>query len=490
MDSALAWRLRPVAYPRDIAVAVARLAELSDLAWLDGVSAGPSGRFSLIGVRPCAVLEQFVGRHATLFAGGQRLASDPNFWDLWRVIGQDLPRYAAGEGGLSPGWIGYVGFEAARQLERLPATTTVDVDLPFARLGLYDRAIVLDHVERRAWALFAPEIAAVLGCSAAPPVDEWIASWDAGARAQYTHKEPAAAQLVVERPQQAHEAVVRRAIEYIAAGDVYQVNLAHRLRIVGIGDPLTAYARLRHVNPAAYSACLCWSDGAILSVSPELFLRVRGRDVLTRPIKGTRPRVGDDVQDDVARRKLITSAKEAAELAMIVDLHRNDLGRVCEFGSVRVEHPRRVESHPTVFHTVADIVGRLRDDCDALDLLRACFPAGSVTGVPKIRALEIIDELEPVTRGAYTGAIGVLGLDGNMTMNVAIRTLQVHDGVGLLHVGGGIVADSDPTAEYIETLAKGRGILEGLGVKAGQPTPTEAQSSVCDNVATGEPRYA
>ncbi len=271
--------------------------------------------------------------------------------------------------------------------------------------------------------------------------------------------------LRYEMSRDAYERMIGRALEYIAAGDVYQVNLAQRLRLEGIGDAWALHAAVRRSNPAPYAALLSWDGGAVASFSPELFLQVRGGRVLTRPIKGTRPRTGHGAEDEAWRRELLGSAKEAAELAMIIDLHRNDLGRVCEYGSVRVVHPRRVEAHPTVFHTVADVEGRLRPECDGLDLLRACFPAGSVTGVPKIRALEIIDELEPAARGVYTGAIGVLGLDGQMTFNVAIRTLQMRGEAATLYVGGGIVADSEPAAEYEETLAKARGILAGIAAE-------------------------
>jgi para-aminobenzoate synthetase component 1 len=286
--------------------------------------------------------------------------------------------------------------------------------------------------------------------------------WERAVSAERRGPRLLAPQLRFEMERAVYERMVGRALAYIAAGDIYQVNLAQRLRFEGVGDPLDVYCRLRRVNPAPYAALLRWAGGAIGSVSPELFLRQRGRDVLTRPIKGTRPRTRDPLLDAAYLRQLRDSEKEAAELAMIIDLHRNDLGRVCEFGSVRVRHARRIETHPTVFHTVADVVGRLRADCNGLDLRAACVPAGSISGVPKIRALEIIDELEPVARGAYTGTIGVLGLDGQMTLNVTIRTLQFCGQTATLYVGGGIVADSDPAEEYEETLAKARGIIAAL----------------------------
>jgi para-aminobenzoate synthetase component 1 len=338
-----------------------------------------------------------------------------------------------------------------------------DLGLPLLRMGLFDRGIVLDHQRQCAFAVAAKGVAVALGLPATP-LEAMVESWESAAstEAGVSRLEPARPQFEMERD--AYERMVAQALEYIAAGDIYQVNLAQRLRFDEVADPLEIYRVLRDVNPAGYAALLRWGEGAIGSVSPELFLRSRGCVVLTRPIKGTRPRTRDAVLDAAYRQELMDSAKDAAELAMIIDLHRNDLGRVCEYGSVRVRHARRLETHPTVFHTVADVSGRLRPDVDELDLLTACFPAGSVSGVPKIRALEIIDELEPVARGAYTGAVGVLGLDGQMTFNVAIRTLQFCRQTATLYVGGGIVADSDPADEYEETLAKARGIVEALAV--------------------------
>ncbi len=236
-------------------------------------------------------------------------------------------------------------------------------------------------------------------------------------------------------------------------------------------DPLAAFASIRAGGAPPHAALLRWAGGAIVSASPELLLRVDGARVLTRPIKGTRPRSGDPTADETMRAALLASTKDAAELAMIVDLHRNDLGRVCAPGSVRVECARRVEAHAGVFHTLADISGTLAPGRDALDALVAAFPAGSVTGVPKIRALEIIDELEPVARNAYCGSVLALGFDGRLTANVAIRTVQMSGERAVLHVGAGIVADSDPAEELAETLAKARGVIEGL---AGAPRLTHA----------------
>lgn len=453
------WNITEVAWPVSIAAAVRRFANEDELAWLDGVAGGPP-TYSLICTRPVATIEQYEGQPARLATGGRTVAEDESAWRLWRAAQRRLPRRSRLAWAVGPGSVGYLGFELARQLERLPARRHEDLGLPLVRLGLYDRAIVIDHERRAAFAVRAEP-----SCwpGDAEPEAEWQARWNVAAGGAPIHA-PSRLRVYGERSQAAHEEAVRRALAYIAAGDIYQVNIAQRLRLDGVGDPLALFAAVRAANPAPYAALLRWGQRAVASFSPELFLRLDGDAVLTSPIKGTRPRTGDAVLDAAHEAELLASAKEAAELTMIVDLHRNDLGRVCEYGSVRVVCPRRIEAHPTVFHTIADVTGRLRPGCDGIDLLTACFPAGSITGVPKIRAIEIIDELEPVARGAYTGAVGCLGLDGRMTFNVAIRTLQIHGDAATLYVGGGIVADSDPAAEYEETLAKARGILRGVGV--------------------------
>jgi para-aminobenzoate synthetase component 1 len=257
---------------------------------------------------------------------------------------------------------------------------------------------------------------------------------------------------------------VRRAKDYIAAGDIFQVNLSQRFESATDATPLDLYAALRAANPAPFAAYLPVDGGAILSSSPERFLRVAGRHVETRPIKGTRPRrAGDDAFNERMRRELLASAKDRAELTMIVDLERNDLGRVCSYGSVRVTEPIVLEEYPTVFHLVTTVEGDLHEGRGLVDLLKAAFPGGSITGAPKIRAMEIIDELEPTRRSVYTGAIGYIGLDGSADLNIAIRTILLAQGRALLQVGGGIVADSDPEAEYQETLDKARALVQALG---------------------------
>lgn len=343
-----------------------------------------------------------------------------------------------------PEWVaaGYWGYDLRYGLERLPHLAKDDLGLPDCYVGFYSGGLCRDAGGGR-WS----------------PFGRWSAPtqhWEPMVRARAT----AAPRSIVER--EAYEAAVRRALEYIAAGDCYQVNLSQRFAAPLEGPAWSLYERLRRRSPAPYAAYLDCGDHQVLSSSPELFLRVRGRAVETRPIKGTRPRGGTPEEDAALRAELLSSAKDAAELVMIVDLERNDLGRVCEYGSVHVPALRELESYRNVHHLVATVQGRLRAELDPLGCLRALFPGGSITGAPKIRAMEIIEELEPVRRGVYTGAIGWVDAHGNGEWNIAIRTLLVKGSNAYFHVGGGIVADSDPASEYLETLAKARGMLRAL----------------------------
>ena len=258
--------------------------------------------------------------------------------------------------------------------------------------------------------------------------------------------------------------MVRRAQEYIAAGDIYQVCLAHRFSTTFEGDPWPLYQKLREASPAPYAAYLSLGDETILSSSPECFLKMSGRKILTRPIKGTRPRRLDHTEDEREASELCSSPKEIAELIMITDLERNDLGSVCEFGSVSAPRLVELERYAQVFHLVSTVKGTLREEVSQVAAVAACFPGGSISGAPKKRALEIIRELEPVQRGLFTGAIGYFGYNGESQFNIAIRTLVIRDGMAEFHVGAGITADSDPEKEWEETLHKAAGILKAARI--------------------------
>lgn len=258
--------------------------------------------------------------------------------------------------------------------------------------------------------------------------------------------------------------MVRRAQDYVRAGDIYQVCLAHRFSTAFAGDPWPLYLALREASPAPHSAYLGLGDETVLSSSPECFLKMSGRRISTRPIKGTRPRMRDPEEDERQAFELKTSPKEIAELVMITDLERNDLGSVCEFGSVTASQLLHLERYAQVFHLVSTVEGELRPEISQVAALAACFPGGSISGAPKKRALEIIHELELVPRGLFTGAIGYFGYNGESQFNIAIRTVLIRDGRAEFHVGAGITADSDPQKEWEETLHKAAGILRAAKI--------------------------
>jgi para-aminobenzoate synthetase component 1 len=275
---------------------------------------------------------------------------------------------------------------------------------------------------------------------------------------------------------------VRAAQRYIADGDIYQINLAHRFHAPFSGDPYLLFECLMERSPAPGAAFLEAGDVRILCASPELFLRIDGRRIVTKPIKGTRPRDRDPLRDRQLAYELITDPKEQAELVMITDLERNDLGRICEYGTVAVTDLLRLESYPQVYHLVSTVEGLIRDGVDPLAAIAACFPGGSITGAPKRRAMEIIAELEPIPRGLYTGAIGWIGFNGDAAFSMAIRTM-IQEGETLhFHVGSGITADSDPLSEYEETLHKARGLR--LAVEAYHGRQNEREGLRNNNLAT------
>lgn len=454
-------RRSPVLWPQDVSTAVASYLGGEPGVWLDRAHGRDESRVSLVARRPRQWITLNCNGHARLCAHHGQLDLDQDPWQLLRRVYQPRPTHSAPTR-FGPGWVGSFGYELAGKLERIQPRIGDRSDPPVLWLGLFDQVILLNHGESTAVGV---ELEWDGVCPARPPEDpDWLMDWNRVCNARTApvpRPQKTSARFGQSREQ--YDRMIRRALRYISAGDVYQVNLAQRIDFSTAQDAFDLFCGMRARNPAPYSAFIRTGSGDVCSVSPELFLDLRDRHVRTRPIKGTRRRSGDARQDQAALQDLLASPKDAAELAMIVDLHRNDLGRVCETGSIRVDTPRAVETHPTVIHTVAEVTGRLAQEVDALDLLRACFPAGSVTGAPKPRAMQIIRELEAAPRGAYTGAIGWLGLNGDMELSVAIRIAQVRDGRATVHVGGGIVADSCPEAEFEETLAKAEGILHGAG---------------------------
>ncbi len=261
---------------------------------------------------------------------------------------------------------------------------------------------------------------------------------------------------------------MKRAKEYIYAGEIFQVVLSQRFEVPFSGDPFEVYLALKKINPSPYMYCLELEDKAIVGSSPEILVRVEGRKVVTRPIAGTRPRGKDVVEDEALAREMLNDEKERAEHVMLVDLGRNDIGKVARFGSVTVDEFMSIEKYSHVQHMVSNVVGELREDKDAFDALEACFPAGTVSGAPKVRAMQIIEELEPTRRGIYAGAVGYFSFSGDMDFAIAIRTIVFQNGKAYVQAGAGIVADSVPEREYEETRNKGRGMLRAIAMGGGE----------------------
>jgi para-aminobenzoate synthetase component 1 len=471
---------REVAWPADAEGLFRRLAARSRCAWLDSAGGPPTlARWSVLAAEPSAIFAHEDDVTSLRDAGGRVLLETRG--RPMEALREALASVAVDAGGAAaalpfgPGFYGYLSYDLAPYIEPTSGLSPCrDIALPDLWFGLYEAVLVLDHLERRAhlvgapgpaWEVLKEALAHELerGGSGDPPrttLDPPRTRAGPGATHNMTREEFLRA--------------VARAREYIAAGDIFQVNLSRRLTapLAGPGDPADLYLRLRRANPAPYAAYLDLGGGrAILSSSPELFLDLRDGAVVTRPIKGTRPhRPGAEALNARMRAELVASEKDRAELVMIVDLERNDLGRVCSYGSVRVAEPRAVEAYASVYHTVATVTGRLHEDRDLVDLLKATFPGGSITGAPKIRSMQIIAELEPTRRSVYTGAVGYLGpaspgeRAGRCVLNIAIRTLLAADGNVHLQVGGGIVADSRPEEEYAETEDKARAALEALGL--------------------------
>ena len=462
-------------------VAFERLASLPHVVFFDSVARDPRlGRYSFVAADPFAWVEQAADN-------SDALAAIERLWSTFAphaAAQADLPPF---QGGLA----GLLSYDLNRSQERIAAPRFEDLQTPALAIGAYDVVVAFDHIEHRAWLISQglPEIEPHARRERAearlaqfksllfgnlPPQPAPLTAGGAP-RAGGTNARPAIA-LKDLAPQfsmpmlgvtsnlsaAAYREMVRRGVEYIHAGDVFQVNLAQRLLHAATSSSLELYLRLRERNPAPYAGYFDLGEWQICSASPECFLTVRDRQVETRPIKGTRGRSPAPEADLFAGDDLSASEKDRAENVMIVDLMRNDLSRVCTAESVHIEQLCRLENYAFVKHLVSVVRGELRPECTPLDLLRASFPGGSITGAPKVRAMEIIAELEPTARGPYCGSLAYLGFDGTMDASILIRTITAGRGWWQLPVGGGIVAQSDPDDEYRETWHKARGLLQAL----------------------------
>jgi para-aminobenzoate synthetase component 1 len=445
----------------------------------------PQARYSFVTTRPFLTFRSTGSLCELIFPAkpGTEEERHVQFGNPWQVLDGLMARYELLDEPDLPfplgGCFGFWGYDLKNFVEpRLPRRAVNDLELPDCQAGFHDSLVAFDHRLGKTWIVST-------GLGADGSRNEL--------RAQEQHdfwrdrlQQPVSetrerrrnvlgnARVASNLSRGEFIAKVERALRYIRAGDIYQVNLAQRL---AAPCPLTGwefFEQLAAVSPAPFSAYLDCGEFQIASSSPELFLRLSGPHIVTRPIKGTRPRSADANRDAQLTYELQTSPKEMAELVMITDLLRNDLGRVCEYGSVQVPELVRLERFPQVQHLVSTVEGRLRPGMAHFTAFASCFPGGSITGAPKIRAMEIIDELEPVTRGPYTGALGYLGFNRESQLSIAIRTAICRENTAYFHAGAGIVADSIPAAEYNETIAKARGFLTALDLQFQEGTPVAA----------------
>ncbi|HHP1117381.1 aminodeoxychorismate synthase component I [Bacillus cereus group sp. MYBK163-2] len=416
------------------------------------LESGRGGRYNIVGLNPVAVIR---GKDETLHISesGKETIKRGNPLDLMQEYMEQWktdynPEYPPFQGGA----IGYFSYDCIRYIEKLPSLAEDDINIPDIFFLLFDDVFVYDQKEQVLWVIthYVDKYE-----EAKERLNEWKSLW---------MTEAPEVTVPFESPEKKSEAVAfteagfMKAVEciqeYIGAGDVFQVNLSTRQERTLQTHPLEIYTSLREINPSPYMGYLELGDFQIVSGSPELLIKKQGTEVSTRPIAGTRSRGADEQEDEELARELIENEKERAEHVMLVDLERNDLGRVCKYGTVEVDEFMVIEKYSHVMHIVSNVRGEVEEDKDAFDLVKAVFPGGTITGAPKIRTMEIIEELEPVRRGIYTGSIGWIGYSGDTELNIVIRTLLAKDGKAHVQAGAGIVIDSNPENEYKESLKK------------------------------------
>lgn len=439
------------------------------------------GRYSFLGVEPAGVLtvqhDQVWWQEDGLRQQLLRPTPDP-LAALREILSRYRPTVVEGLPHFYGGLVGYLAYEVTRFFERIPQPPQARIDLPEAVFLLTDTLIIFDHVKRR---LLVTANAHVGEEGATTAYQEAVGKIEAiVSRLQESPQGKAPRPPAVDRPateprdegayhanvdRRDFEAAVGRAKAYITAGDIFQVVLSQRLSRRTTAEPFAIYRTLRMLNPSPYMFYLDLpGDLYLIGSSPETMVRLEGRQAEVRPIAGTRPRGGDQAEDEILAQELLDDPKERAEHVMLVDLGRNDLGRVCRYGSVQVPQMMAVERYSHVMHIVSKVQGELRPEMDAFDLLRATFPAGTVSGAPKVRAMEIIAELERERRGPYAGAVGYFGYGGDMDTCIAIRTVVMQHETAHIQAGAGIVSDSDPAREYQETLGKAQALVEAVNV--------------------------
>ena len=451
-----------------------KVAEHSDYAFLlESVEGGEHvGRYSFLGKDPFLILRGRQSQTVIERAGVTTNVDKPFIDTLRELMNSFQSPFVPGLPRFTGGAVGYLGYDTSAWFEPTAARAgAAPLDREDAGFMLFDTVLAFDHVQHRILLIANARISG----------DEDLKSLYqfACAKIEFLERELERA-LSLKRPtggdgvnlvsnmtQQGYESIVKRAKEYIAAGDIYQVVLSQRFEAeVGV-DAFTVYRALRHVNPSPYMFFIRMGDRSIVGSSPEMLVRVEGRHAITHPIAGTRPRGKTEEEDVRLGEELKRNEKEKAEHVMLVDLGRNDIGRVCDYGTVRVPTFMALERYSHVMHLVSVVEGQLAEGNDRLDALVSCFPAGTVSGAPKVRAMQIINELEPTRRGLYAGAVGYLDFAGNLDFCIAIRSILLEKGRAYIQAGAGIVADSNPTAEYEETRDKARAMIRALELAQG-----------------------
>jgi anthranilate synthase component 1 len=435
---------------------------------LESVEGGEKlARYTFLGARPYMVLRA-AGDEITIVRGRKQEKRRGSVFEVLRqLLGEHRPAQVPGAPPFTAGAVGYVSYDTVRQLERLPQRARQDVDVPGCLLMFFDRLLAFDHVRHQIHIIAAADVRGGDLKRAYQRATRDIAQIEKRLAAGLKRLDFRAAAAPGARPPAPRSSVshgkflasVRRAQEYIAAGDIFQVVLSQRLEFPLRAAPFAVYRALRALNPSPYMYFLRMGGLHVLGSSPEMLVRVTGRKIEYRPIAGTRPRGASDAEDAALERELLADEKERAEHVMLVDLGRNDVGRVSEYGSVRVRDLMYVERYSHVMHLVSAIEGKLRGGLDALDAFASCFPAGTLTGAPKVRAMQIIEELEPVRRGIYGGSVLYADFSGNLDSCIAIRTMVVKGKKAYVQAGAGIVADSDPEKEFEECRNKARALV-------------------------------
>lgn len=417
-----------------------------------GMGAENLGRYSFIGLNSFTTFKYEDG----ICTINEKEFNGEPFEELNKLINRykienrtELP-YVAGA-------MGYFSYDLGRTIEELPVIAKEEVKIPDCYFYFYDNAVIVDNLKKKTYIT-------ALGIlkSGGDSINEIKHRILRGNKVQYNEIDKSNTEFTSNFGKDEYIETVEKFRQFIRSGDIYIANLTQRFCCETEKDPYDVYRNLRHINPAPFAAFMNVEDFSIVCSSPERFLEIRNNIVQTRPIKGTRPRGKNREEDLINRQELIDSEKDKSELLMIVDLERNDLSKVCKPYSVKVTELFKLEEYSTVFHLVSTVVGELKDEYTAVDCVKACFPGGSITGAPKVRSMEVIEQLEPTRRNIYTGCIGYLGFDGNSDLNIVIRTILMKDGNAYLGVGGGITWESIKEDEYVETLDKARALMRVL----------------------------